>query len=215
MKSIILIFIAIIVISGTAYAFDDHDIQYWNTENISWNIHKDWNLSVEEEFRFGDNVTDYYYQHSDFGITYSILEWLDLSLNYRLIFEEDDGDWDYESRPHYNVTAKHDILGFAVSNRSRFERRNREDTSDGWRYRNKSTIKAPKITKHGLQPYIADEFFVDLINDKLNTNRLYGGIGFKVFKKLKADIYYLWQAKESDNHWDSSHVIGTKLKLAF
>lgn len=211
-----IIFISNICFSGSSIAFDDGDFQYWNSESATWKIDKDWKMRLEEEFKFGDNATDFYYQHSDLGIMYTgIGNWLDLGINYRLIFEEDDRDWDYENRPHYNAILKYKLGDLSFSNRNRFEHRFIEDSANKWRYRNKATIKLPKMTQLEIQPYIADEIFIDFEKDELDKNRLYGGVSMKIYKNLKGDIFYLWQTTDQGDDWLDYNVLGSKLKLAF
>lgn len=206
----------VVSLAGISLGFDDGDFQYWNTENVSIKLRDDWKLKIEEEFRFGDNITDFYYQHTDVGVTYSgIAEWLDLGLNYRLVFEES-GDWRYENRPYLNATVKHNVENFKLSNRGMLEYRDKEKGKDGWRYRNKFTVKMPyEIKDFKLTPYIADEIFVDFIEGGLNRNRLYAGVGFKVFKNVGIDLFYLWQISEKSGDWTNANVLGTKVKLAF
>jgi len=199
------------------FAFDDGDFQYWNTEGISKKINDDWRIALEQEFRWGDNATNPYYNHSDLGVNYSgLAEWLDLGLNYRHIHEEKSDNWKVENRPHFNATAKWKLLDIAFSNRGRLEYRNREDAENYWRYRNKFSIKTPlKLSKLEIQPYIADEIFYDFDVETLNRNRLYGGLGFKILKNLKGEIYYLWERTENSDKWNDINVLGTKLKLDF
>jgi len=217
MKRIIISLAIIPALCAVSYADTDGDFQYWNTESVSWEFIEGWTATLEEEFRFEDGGGDFSYQHSDIGVHYELLKgYIDLGMNYRLVFQESSGKWRDENRPHLNATAKFDLFGFNLSSRSRFEARFREKTSDGWRYRNKFTVKLPKFTAFEIRPYIADEVFVDFIKDKFTTNRLYGGVGFKVFKNLKADIFYLWQAtQEKDGTWLDFNVLGTKLALKF
>ena len=200
-----------------AFTFDDGDFQYWNTEEVSFKINEDWKVKLEEEFRFGDDAGNFYYQHSDWGVTYSgLAEWFDLGVFYRHIFEETAGDWEQENRPHLDATVKWELLEFPMSDRGRFEYRNREDAEDSWRYRNKFTVKWPhKITKAQIQPYIADEIFVDFDDRRFTVNRLYTGFSMKLFKNLKADIFYLWQAKRSGGTWLDYNILGTNFKLSF
>lgn len=216
-KTIVVFGVMVLALSKTCFAFDDGDFQYWNTESISYKINDDWKIKVEEEFRFGDSAGDFYYQHTDTGITYKGLsDWLDVGVNYRLVFEEDDGDWEYEHRPHFNGTLKYKIGGFTLSDRNRFEWRMPEDSKTKWRYRNKFTIGYPiEIDKFKITPYIADEIFVDFRAEALNRNRLYGGVKVKIIKNLSLDIFYLWQASEKSDNWKSYNVLGTKLKLSF
>jgi hypothetical protein len=216
-ENFLAIFFFLIVFVRNGYAFDDADFQYWNTESLSWKVNKDWKISLDEEFRFGDDAEDLYYQHSDLGLTYSgIAEWLELGLNYRHIFEEKSSKWKVENRPHLNAAFKWNFFDFDLSNRARFEYRNRQDTQDYWRYRNKFTIKFPlKLTKFKIQPYIADEIFFDFDAEDLNRNRLYSGLIFKILKDLNAEIYYFWERTEKSNQWVDVNVLGTKLKLFF
>ena len=199
------------------FAFDDGDFQYWNTESMSFKIGKDWKANVETEFRFGDGLSDFYYQYSDLGVVYSgITEWLDVGVNYRLVYEEDDGDWNFENRPHYNVTLTYSFSDITVSDRNRFEHRIKEGWDQSWRYRNKLTVKLPlNVTAFEIQPYIADEIFVDFDDGEFDRNRLYGGITMKLLKNLKGDLFYLWQSSKSGSGWTDCHVIGSNLKLSF
>lgn len=213
----IIIFLAVIILYQQSFAFDDDDFQYWNTETVSWKVNDDWKGSFEVEFRYGDNASNSYYQHSDLGFTYSgVGEWLDLGFNYRQIFEEKSSIWRYESVPHLNATVKWQWLGFDLSNRVRFEYREIEEADDAWRYRNKFSIKPNlKLTKLEIQPYIEDEIFYDFNVESLNRNRLYSGLNFKLSRNLKASIYHLWQRSESNDKWKDVYALGTKLTLSF
>lgn len=211
------VIILTVVVSGDCFAFDDGDFQYWNTESISKKINDDWKVSLEQEFRWGDNASNPYYNHSDLGVTYSgLAKWLDLGLNYRHIYEEKSDKWKMENRPHINAAVKWKLSDISFSNRGRLEYRNRDDADNYWRYRNKFSIKPPlKLTKLEIQPYIADEIFYDFDVETLNRNRLYGGLSFKIFKNLKGEIYYMWERTEKSDKWSDSNILGTKLKISF
>jgi len=214
----VVVFIGIAIVVSDAYSWDDGDNQYWNTESASWKLGDNWKASIEEEFRFGDNSSNFYYQHSDLGIVWSgLAEWINLGLNYRHIFEEKNSKWRVENRPHLNATVKWKLFDIDFSNRGRLEIRNREKAEDFLRYRNKFTIKSPfKLTKFKIQPYVADEIFYDFDQETLNKNRFYAGIVFKIFDNLKGDVFYLLERSEnSSNKWYDYNVLGTKLKFVF
>lgn len=216
-KTICVALAGLLIPFAACFAFDGGDFQYWNTENVSFKLKDDWKVKVEEEFRFGDGAGDFYYQHSDVGVTYSgIAEWLQAGISYRLVFEENDGEWEYENRPHFNATLKHKAEGFTFSDRSRLEWRMPENSYTKWRYRNKLTLGHPlEFNEFKFTPYISDEIFVDFDKGKLDRNRLYSGIDFKITKYLKLDVFYLWQFSKKSHHWESYNVLGTKLKAAF
>jgi hypothetical protein len=199
-----------------ALAFENGDFQLWNTESVEGKLDDRLKVKVEQELRFGDNISELYYTHTDGGFTYNVTEGLDLGLNYRQVFEKKNGEWKEEARPHANATVKWSWQDLKFSNRGRLELRCPEDKSDVWRYRNKLTVSFPwKWTDYDIQPYVADEIFVDFHGDKLNRNRLYVGVKMKLIEHLKADLFYLWQASESSNKWTHYNVIGVKLGLVF
>ncbi|MFC1590170.1 DUF2490 domain-containing protein [Candidatus Omnitrophota bacterium] len=123
-------------------AYSGNDFQYWSSKGVSIKVKEYWKISLAEEFRFSNNASDFYYQHSDIGLGYSaIKKWLTLGINYRHIYEEKKGGWMVESRPHLNIAAKWKLYDCRFSNRGRFEYRIRENSNDVLRYRNKVTIK--------------------------------------------------------------------------
>jgi hypothetical protein len=108
------------------------------------------------------------------------------------------------------------MFGLSVSDRNRFEYRDREDEDDVWRYRNKVTVKFPfELTLLKLKPYVADEIFITLNDDNIDRNRFYAGASFGLTKGLDMDIYYMWQASRSAEEWIDINVLGTGLKFKF
>ena len=199
-----------------AFAFDDGDFQIWDTESVEVKLNDSLKVKIEEELRFGDDISELYYTHTDGGFTYNAAKGFDLGMNYRQVYEKKKGEWKYENRPHANATLKWNWQDFKFSDRSRLELRSPEDKSTSWRYRNKLTIKLPwKWTDFDIQLYIADEFFIDFHGEKFNRNRIYAGFAFKLTKNFKADLFYLWQTSESDDDWTDYNVIGVKLKAVF
>ncbi len=199
------------------FSADDGDFQYWNTESVSWKMGDNWSGTLEEEFRFSDDAGEFSYQHSDLSFTYSgLTDWLDLGIAYRHVFEKKDDKWPRESRPHLDATIKGKLAEWAWNCRGRLEYRERQDAQESWRYRNKIALKFPfKFTSLEIQPYVADEIFIDLDGEDFNRNRVYGGFSMKIFKNLKAEIYYLWQNSKKSGDWNDINVLGTKLKLSF
>ena len=203
----------------TCIAFDDGDVQFWSTASATFDINKDWKGKFEEEFRFGEDAGNFYYNHSDLGFIYGgLAEWMDLGFNYRQVFGRADSasEWKQENRPHLNVTLKGKLFDLSVSNRSRFEFRDREDNEDHWRYRNKFTVKVPlELTDLKLKPYVADEVFIPLNDDNISINRVYAGISFEVLENMTGEVFYLWQSSRAPGDWNDTNILGTRLKFRF
>ena len=82
-------------------------------------------------------------------------------------------------------------------------------------YRNKLTIEFPKLTTLQLQPYIADEVFINFDREGYNNNRFYAGFEINLTKTIEADIFYMWQSTRSDGGRKDINVLGFKLEIAF
>lgn len=200
-----------------SFASDKSGFQYWSTAGFNFDLDKEWTVTFEEEFRLGDEGGNLYYHHSDIGLVYKgFADWLDVGLNFRKVYEDTGSTWRQENRPHVNVTLKGKLGDIGVSTRSRFEYRDREEKEDIWRYRNKVTFKLPgELTKLKLQPYLADEVFVNFNEEGYVRNRFYSGVAFSIAKNVKADIYYLWQSSRASPGRDDIHALGTKLVFRF
>lgn len=218
-------FVAVVVtvfFHQTCYAFDEGDWQYWNTESIEGNLTESIRTYMEAEFRFGDNVSKFYYQHTQLQLNFKINDWFILSPAFREVFElynksEAEDDWFAEHRSMLNGTVKWEWDDWKLSNRARVSYRVFDiDKDDVWRFRNKLIVKSPwKWTALEINPWLADEIFLEEYKDSIYRNRFYIGVGLKLIKHLKGDIFYLWQTTEKGNDWIDYNVFGTKLKLLF
>ena len=211
------IIVIVVLISETCSAFDDGDFQYWDTTEFSFDLNKDWEFTFEEELRFQDEASRLYYHHSEMGFVYSgFADWVEFGLNYRQVFSRNNNDdWVTENRPHLNVTLMTKLAGLYLEDRSRLEYRDRNSKKDLWRYRNKFTVEFPKLTTLQLQPYIADEVFINFDREGYNNNRFYIGSSIKLTKTIEADIFYMWQSSRSDGGRKDINVLGFKLEIAF
>jgi hypothetical protein len=215
-KTVFAIIGMLLLLAAKVYAYDDGDFQLWNTENQELKISKESRITLEEEFRWDNDASEFYYQHYDAGFSYTLNKHFDFGLNYRQVYEKKKGKFKEENRSYLNATLKYEFYGFKLDDRNRLEYRHFDYQADSWRYRNKFTVKFPwKFTKFEIQPYLADEIFLDFQNKAFSRNRFYSGLSMNLTKNLKAEIYYLLQSSRSGNNWIDANVLGTKLKLVF
>lgn len=209
---------------GFAELNSDGDFQFWNTESIQGKLAEKVGAYLEGEFRFGDDASEFYYQHTHLEIPIEVTDWLEIAPAYRQVWElftksEDEAgeeDWFAEYQPNFNVTLKHKLEGWKMSSRSRFELRYFDiDKEDTFRYRNKFTLKSPwKWTAWEINPFIADEIFINEV-DGFNKNRLQMGVGMNIIEHLDGSLYYLWQTSEKGDEWIDTHVVGAQVKVKF
>jgi hypothetical protein len=216
MKKIVCAVAVLFLVVTKVYAYGEGDFQVWHTENQEFAGNGQLRVTAEEEFRFGDSSSDFYYHHYDAGVVYSAGRNIDLGINYRQVYEKKKGKFQEENRTHMNATLKGEILGCMVEDRNRMEFRHFDYQSDSWRYRNKLTVKSPwKLTSLEIRPFVSDEIFMELNDNALDRNRLYLGTTFNLTKQAKAEVYYMLQSSKSSDKWTDANVLGTKLKLIF
>ena len=214
--AVILFFVAAQA-SREACAYDNGDFQIWNMDGEDIQIYKNVKYSMEQEYRFGENATELYYQHYDFGFVYGFDKRLDLGLFYRLIFERYKQKWREEDMPNINATIKLDFWKFKFDDRNRIEYRHFRYKDDSIRYRNKFSLKYPiDFKKIKISPYISDEIFVVSTGAGFNENRFCPGIEFELTKYAKADFYYmLRENRVAGDKWTWVNALGIKAKIAF
>lgn len=218
MKKVALVVLGMVLfLAVNAHAYDDGDFQVWNTDVEEIQLKKDLKLAFEQEFRWGDNVKEFYYQHYDVGLFYSLNKYWSVGGGYRHILNKTRGKFLVENQPSVTVTFSSQFAGFKYDDRSRFEYNHFDYKDDTWKYRNKLTVKAPwKFTKLEIQPFVADEIFF-LFDDgsRLSENRATAGLAMNITKNLKGEIYYMLRIVKSGVKWVDTNVLGTKLKLVF
>jgi len=207
----------ILFLTVFAYAYDDNDLQIWNTDSEEFAISDNSKITMEEEFRWGDNAKEFYYHHYDAGLVYSLRKYLNISAGYRHIYELKRDKFKLERAPYAVAAFSWDIKGFKFEDRNRFEYRHFDYQADSGRYRNKITIKLPwKLTRLAIQPFVSDEVFLGFGGvNQFNQNRFSTGLGFNINKGVRAEIYYMLQSSKSAGLWKGANVLGTKLKIAF
>jgi len=218
MKRIIFVMLGLALGLGMrVYAYDDGDFQVWNTDVEEFKISKEAKLVFEEEFRWGGNASEFYYQHYDIGLFYNLKRYLNLGGGYRQIYDLKRGKFKPENEPYLTATLLWDLSGFKFDDRSRIEYRHFDYQEDSWRYRNKFTVKLPwKFTKMEIQPYLSDEIFVGFGSiSQFNQNRFSAGTAMSITKNIKAEIYYMLQTTKGSEKWLDANVLGAKLKIAF
>lgn len=205
------------IFSSAIFAYDNGDLQLWNTYSIEGKFLDKWKIKLEEEFRYGGNISELCYQHTDLGISYGPLKWIALGINYRHIFSLlSPGKWYMEGRPHLSVYFKVKWKIVSLTDMNRYEFRFFQTKDSLIDYRNKLSLtfllKAGKIS---LKPYIAEEIFFNFNKGNLSRNRIYAGIKTGLTKILVLDVFYIWQTDDKISTWKNTNVLGLKLNLKF
>jgi len=214
---LLVLVLCLVGLSFNAYAYENGDFQIWNTDAEDIKIGKDTKLTMEQEFRWGGNASEFFYQHYDWGFAWAFDKRLEIALGYRLIYEKNKQKWREEDDPYTNITAKLDIWKFKLEDRNRIEYKHFRYKDDFVRYRNKFTLKYPfDFKKIKIAPYVSDEIFIASNATGFNENRFCSGLEFGLTKYVKFDIYCLLKNNRiKADKWSRANVLGTKIKIMF
>lgn len=207
----------IVLLAMQAYAYDDGDFQIWDTDSEEFKINKSLKAIFEQEFRWGDNASDFFYQHYDGGLSYAVNSHWNVGGGFRYILTKSKTTWRAENAPYLSTAIFGEFGGWKIEDRSRLEYQNFDYKADTGRYRNKLTVKLPfKFTKYEIQPYVSDEIFIQFVRtDPFNQNRFSSGLGMNLTKSIKSEIYYMLLSAKGATGWTDANVLGVKVKISF
>jgi len=222
-KNTVFVFISMLIlvtiVGSNCFGSTDGNAEYWQEIGLDFNLNKDWKITVREELYLGESGDDPRLHNTDVGLVYKgLADWLDVSLNFKKEYERDSsGKFRRENRPHFNLMFKGEMFGCKLGDRARLEFRDKEKTKDVWRFRNKFTINLPfTLTEFNLQPYVADEIFINLGESTVKQNRFFSGLSFKLSKNIKTNVYYMYKSSmSSSSGWIDTNVIGTSVVFVF
>ncbi|MBC8344829.1 MAG: DUF2490 domain-containing protein [Candidatus Marinimicrobia bacterium] len=198
-------------LSALLFAGSSGEIHLWHAEKFNRTLSDKWALALEQDFR---SLSGLYYVHSDLGLKYKLSPKWALNINFREVFENKDGIWVSEHRPHGTISTKIKIGALNVSARSRIEYRLKQDKDPAFRNRDMVSIGFGKgITPLKLIPYIADEVFYDFEKKELNRNRAYVGFSIKSIPTFSPTVYLMQQAGLKDGKWKSIYILGFKFSF--
>jgi len=207
------------VAGNNCFGSTDGNAEYWQEFGFDYEIYENWKVTLREELKLGRSGGDPYTHNTDVGLVYKgFADWFDLSLNFKKEYERDSsGKFRRENRPHLNFMFKSEMFGCKLGDRVRLEYRDKETSEDHWRFRNKFTVNLPfTLTEYKLQPYVSDEIFINLGESTVKQNRFVSGLSFKVYKNIKANVYYMYKSKmSSSSGWTDTNVIGTNMVFVF
>lgn len=219
MKHRVLIAIAVLTLmaGGTAYAYTDGDTQIWNTNAQDVKIGKATKFTAEEEYRYGEEVSELFYQHYDWGFTWAFDKRLEISAGYRLILEKAKRKWMESDEPYAILTWKQDLWKFKFEDRNRIEYRHFRFAPDSIRYRNRFALKYPfEFKSIKISPYTSDEIFIASNGRGFHQNRFQPGIEIELNKYLRLDVSYMLQSiKGAGDKWYNANILWLKNKISF
>lgn len=213
-----LIFIFCLFTSQICAAGGD-DLQYFSSYELKHKINDSFDIFIQPDLRFNDDIGNLYYWHVRSGIVYHLHKNLDLGATYRIKQTKTaKGSWIPEHRLEMEINPKIAVGNFKIVNRNRFEYRKLHASEVRWRYRNMIKIAYPlEIKGKKIIPFISQEIFYDMEVEKYNVNWVTVGVSKKLTKNVSGTFFYRVESKrvKLSSHWDTNHILGTKLSYKF
>ena len=172
-------------------------------------------FSLQEEFRFKDTGTAFFYQFTQFQVTYEINKYVDLFANYRLIYKEKDGSWDNFNVVMPGISLKYPAQKWGKVGMSIRGEAGLDFSPVPWALNVHPKYSTPwKWTKFQFNPYVSDEIFFNASDDlSYVANRIRVGVDYKFTKNIKGSTGYYYEV--NDVKGTRSNVVNTSIKFEF
>ncbi len=200
--------------------FAESDNKYYSEFAFKHKLNDKFDLFFTPEFRYNDDMSNFYYYHMRVGSTFHAHKNLDLALAYRFIQNKVKGEWDNNDIQYIEtlVIPKVKLGRFDISDANKIERRFYENAPDRWVYRNLLSFAYPtKIGNFEFTPYISNEIYYDFEIDKMNLNWATIGANKKINKYLTVGLYYRDETSRvgSSSKWVTNHILGSNVTVNF
>ena len=225
-KISVLLLISLFIIAINAQNADAKKSKYpkedrgaWGTFVVKYELTKKFSLEFDQELRYYKNYKTLEQSLTDFGANYSITDWMKAGLTYRYksYFDEDDEDKDqYAQELHANLSFKHTVLGFGLSDRMRLQSRFLEKEDNQYFFRNKLTVEYKELAKW-VSPYISAEVYHRIgagSDNEINKARFSLGLTFEPFKDNEISIYFLRENEYNKKKIVNSNIIGLEYEIS-
>lgn len=207
----------------------DEDWQFWTHERANIKITDKVTGTVGAMYRFGDDMSDLWYQHYDVGIIVKTTPWLSIMASYRLKMVDADisgkfegDDWMNIHNPSLNFIFKHKLGKVKLKNNCRFSYWNYDSEfgrDDLLYYRNIFMATGPAWTKAKISPYVQEDFFFSTNNGQIDRNRLSTGLLVGKWGIITPKLYVMWQAYSGNGLWNDknkdNYIVGMDFKFMF
>ena len=229
-KAILAVVVLALAPMGRAKTNADGDWQFWTHERANFKITDTITGTVGAMYRFGDDMSDLWYQHYDAGVSFKVAKWLSIMPSYRLKMVDADisgkfvgDDWINIHNPSLNFIFSHKLGKVMLKNNCRFSYWNYDSEfgrDDVLYYRNIFMVAGPAWTKAKIKPYIQEDFFFDTNIGQVDRNRLSTGVMVGKWGVITPKLYVMWQAfngngLESGSINKDNYIVGADFKFKF
>ncbi len=185
------------------------DQQLWPIVMVEKGVARQWSVTVNDEMRFGDNGTDFYFNRFDTGILYRGASRFDLAAGYKQVYKKSAGHWLRSHVPMVDLWVYGRSRPVQATWQMKWEYQMPEGCDAYLINRHKLTLASGrKFTARQIQPFVAAELFYDFQKRDISTRRL--SIGFflqPLNLQLRLAPQYLLNQMRNGSGWQTFHVL--------
>ncbi len=208
MKKITVLALLLFHLFASAQNYYD-DAQIWGEIYLEKKLNKKFDVHLDLQGRFINNVSQLGRARSDIGVGYKITKNIKVTAAYRYVQKRNKDD-SYRTRHQYYVALilKKNLGRWRFSYRNRFQSRYNVpgDNSDvnvvQYYDRNKITIRYEATKRFSF--YVAEEVYIPINNPQLtglSQSRSFAGTHIKVTKRQQIELYFMYQVQLQKGDW--------------
>ncbi len=199
------------------------DLEQWTSIGLSKKINKHWKITLEEEFRFTEDISKLDVFFIGLGLDYKFNKHFTVGANYRFYQNKNsDGILQNQHRLSADFQYKYKISRFKVAYRLRFQNKDEdfftnESGNNLYNLRNRFSVDY-NINNFKLDPYFDIELFRRFENGEdsyFNKIRWTLGIEYSITKKSDIELFYRIDNELNQDYAKDTYIIGLGYKFSF
>jgi len=210
----------VLIFSGLLIGFNAYpqvqDANFWMNVKVEKKIIPTLSVSINQEFRLNENITELGTFLTDIGLHYKINKYLRVSASYRFINKRRmDDSYSMRHRYYFDLVVRKKFYPVTLSFRTRFQSQYADvlSSEDGkipeYYSRNKLTVKVD--AGKNIHPYVFAELYSPLKRpyDIFMDNMRYSvGVEYEINRMNSLDFYYMFQKECNVKNPEADHIIG-------
>jgi len=211
---IVLIFSCLLIGFNSYSQYQDANL--WMNVSVEKKIIPTLSVSINQEFRMNENITELGTFFTDVGLNLKINKYLRFSASYRFINKRRlDDSYSMRHRYYFDLMLRKKFSPVILSFRKRFQSQYVDvfSSEDGkipdYYSRNKLTLKVD--AGKNIQPYVYAELFSPLKRPYsifIDNARYCLGVEYSINRMNTIDVFYMFQQEYNVKNPEADHIIG-------
>jgi len=222
-KCQILFFVLVLLAAPFRVIAQEKDLGMWISAGLEKKITPRWSVTLTEEVRMNENITEVGQVNSEIGATYKAWKRWKIGVTYRIARQRRVDD-SYRTRQRFyaDITFREKIRPVIFMLRVRYQSGYHDIIDSGSRLDSPDHLNLKLTLKYDLnkkfEPYLSSEFFFRLDQIRYHSFdqlRVTAGITYAINRMHELDLYYRINREFNVNRPETSFIIGVGYVFVF